>query len=69
MYTCMYTNGMGNEVNWNSISKNAYMAKVANGFVHVMHVGGSVWSVTLNGRVIGTAKTAAEGKALAVANV
>lgn len=65
MYGCMYTQGMTNELNWNTIGKNAHMAKVANGFVHVMHLGGNVWSVTLNGRVIGKANNLKAGMALA----
>ena len=46
------------KLNWNNIGKNAHIAKVANGFVHVLHLGGNVWSITLNGRVIGQANTA-----------
>lgn len=52
-------------LNWQTIGKNAYMAKVTNGFVHVMQVGGKVWSVTLNGRVIGKADSAESAKSIA----
>lgn len=52
-------------MNWNTIGKDAHMAKTANGFVHVLKVGANVWSVTINGRVIGSAKTADEAKAIA----
>lgn len=50
---------------WTAIGKDAYQTKVANGFIHVMKVGANVWSVTHNGRVIGSAKTADEGKLIA----
>ena len=50
---------------WQVIGKDAHQAKVTNGFMHVIKVGGNVWSVTLNGRVIGTAKTADAAKAIA----
>jgi hypothetical protein len=56
-------------MNWTTIGKDAHQAKVANGFVHVMKVGANVWSVTLNGRVIGSAKTAEEGKRIAETKV
>ena len=55
-------------MNWTTIGKNAHMAKVDNGFIHVMQVGANVWSVTLNGRVIGSAKTADEAKLIASSN-
>ncbi|MFA5711853.1 hypothetical protein [Mycolicibacterium sp.] len=50
--------------NWQKIGKDAYQLASTRGFYHVMHVGGGVWSVTLNGRVIGSAGSANEGKAL-----
>ena len=53
-------------MNWTTIGKDAHQAKVANGFVHVMKVGANVWSVTRNGRVVGSAKTADEAKLIAV---
>ena len=52
-------------MNWNTIGKDAHMTKVTNGFIHVMKVGANVWSVTHNGRVIGSAKTADSAKAIA----
>ena len=53
-------------MNWTTIGKDAHQAKVPNGFVHVMKVGANVWSVTRNGRVVGSAKTADEAKLIAV---
>lgn len=53
---------------WTTIGKDAHSMKVPAGFYHVMKVGARVWSVTLNGRVIGTAKTGDEGKTIAEAH-
>jgi hypothetical protein len=56
-------------MNWKTIGKDAHSAKVPAGFVHVLKLGANVWSVTLNGRVLASAKTADEGKRLAEAAV
>lgn len=45
---------------WQAIGKDAYSRKVEGGFIHVMKIGARMWSVALNGRVIGSAATGAE---------
>lgn len=53
---------------WTEIGKDAHSLKTAKGFYHVMKLAAQTWSVTLNGRVVGTAKTADAGKLIAEAN-
>jgi hypothetical protein len=50
---------------WTMIGKDAYQSKVEGGFLHVMKLGAHCWSVTKNGRVIGSAATKDEAFALA----
>lgn len=52
-------------MDWTTIGKDAHMAKAPTGFVHVMKFAAQTWSVTLNGRIIGTATNAEDGKRLA----
>lgn len=52
---------------WTEIGKDTHSLKTTKGFYHVMKHGAKTWSVTLNGRIIGSAKTAEHGKELAEA--
>ena len=49
---------------WTEIAKNTFSLKTEKGFYHIMKHGAKTWSVTLNGRIIGSAQTLEEGKAL-----
>jgi hypothetical protein len=52
---------------WQKIGKDVFQTQHRAGFVHVMHVGGGTWSVTLNGRIQGSAMNEHVAKRIAEA--
>jgi hypothetical protein len=50
---------------WKEIGKGVFQSKVVNGFTDVIQLGSNLWAVSMNGRVIGSAKTLEEGQQMA----